>query len=183
MERASATKHELFGGVVVAMAGGSPRHNAICGNAIGALREALRDRPCVVLTSDQRVHVEATGLSTYPDATVLCGQARFHPHDRDTLLNPSVLVEVLSPSTEAYDRGAKFAHYRSIPSFVEYLLVSQAERRVDHYRRLEAGQWILTEYVGDAARVVLPVLGCEIAVAELYAKTELLDDEPSVAPL
>jgi Uma2 family endonuclease len=182
-ERGSETKHELVNGIVVAMAGASPRHNAIVGNVIGLLRQVLRDRPCLVLASDQRVHVESTGLYTYPDATVICERARFHADDSDTLLNPTVILEVLSPSTEAYDRGAKFAHYRSIASLQECVLVSQPERRVEHYRRLESGQWILTEYVGDEAKVALPALACETPLAELYAKTELLDDaDPPAAP-
>ena len=181
-ERRSETKHELVNGVVVAMAGASPKHNAIVGNVIGVLRDLLRDRPCIVLASDQRVHVQSTGLYTYPDTTVVCARPHFHPEDKDSLVNPTLIVEVLSPSTEGYDRGAKFAHYRSIPSFSEYVLVSQGERRVEHYRRLETGQWMMTEYVGDDARVVLPVLECELPVSELYAKTELLDDAEPVAP-
>jgi Uma2 family endonuclease len=120
--------------------------------------------------------VEATGLFTYPDVTVVCNAPRFHPNGRDTLLNPRVLVEVLSSSTEAYDRGAKFAHYQSIGSLEEYVLVTQTSKRVEHYRRLETGQWLLSVSEGDDALLVLPGLGCQIPLAELYEGTELLDE-------
>lgn len=175
-ERASATKHELVHGVMVAMAGGTAKHNAIAGNVIGALKQRLRGRRCMVFPSDQRVHVEATGLFTYPDVTVVCDAPRFHPSGRDTLVNPRLLVEVLSSSTEAYDRGAKFAHYQSIASLEEYVLVTQTAKRVEHYRRLETGQWLLSVSEGEGAVIVLPGLGCEIPLAELYEDTELLDE-------
>jgi Uma2 family endonuclease len=175
-ERASETKHELVNGVVVAMAGASPRHVLIATNVTIALGRLLGSRPCLVLGSDQRVAVEATGLYTYPDATVVCERPRFDPKDATTLVNPLVIVEVLSDSTEAYDRGAKFAHYRSVPSLAEYVLVAQNERRVEHYRRLEGGQWLLTAYEGDDAKVALPALSVELAIREIYSKIELLDE-------
>jgi Uma2 family endonuclease len=174
-ERERETKHELVDGVEVARAGGSPKHDAIAGNVIIALGMRLRGR-CLVFPSDQRVHVEATGLFTYPDVTVVCGAPKLHPNGRDTLLNPRVLVEVLSTSTEAYDRGAKFAHYQSIGSLEEYVLVSQAEKRVEHFRRLETGQWLLTVAEGQEATLVLPALGCEVGLAEIYEGIELLDE-------
>lgn len=120
--------------------------------------------------------MEATGLFTYPDVTVVCNAPRFHSKGRDTLVNPRVLVEVLSSSTEAYDRGAKLAHYQSISSLEEYVLVSQTNERVEHYRRLETGQWLLTVSEGGEAVLVLPGLGCEIPLAEIYEGTELLDE-------
>ena len=180
-ERRGETKHELVHGVAVAMAEGTAKHNAIAGNVIIALGVRLRGK-CLVFPSDQRVHVEATGLFTYPDVTVVCGAPQFHPNGRDTLLNPRVLVEVLSSSTEAYDRGAKFAHYQSIPSLEEYVLVTQTSRRVEHYRRLETGQWLLSVSEGDETTLVLPGLGCEIPVAEIYAGTELLDEAAGGQP-
>ena len=177
-ERASDTKHELVNGVIVAMAGASPRHVLIATNLTVALGNALASRPCVVLGSDQRVLVEATGLYTYPDVTVVCERPRFDPKDATTLVNPLVIVEVLSDSTEAYDRGAKFAHYRSVTSLAEYVLVAQAERRVEHYRRLEGGQWVLTVYEDDDAKVAFPALGTELTLREIYVKVELLDELP-----
>lgn len=173
-ELRSEAKHELIHGVIVAMAGASREHNAIAGNIVGLLRALLKERRCLVFPSDQRVHVEATGLFTYPDVSVACDGLRFHPKNRDTLLNPCLLVEVLSDSTEAYDRGAKFAHYRAIPSLLEYVLVSQHERKIEHYRRLDTGQWVLTIYEGDNAAAALPALGCELSLAEVYDKLDLL---------
>lgn len=176
-ERESQDKHELIHGEIVAMAGGSPRHNAIAGNVARALGNRLADRPCLVFRSDQRIHVEATGLYTSPDVSVTCDRPRFHPKYKDTLLNPRLVVEVLSDSTEAYDRGAKFAHYRGLPSFQEYLLISQHVALVDHYLRLDTGQWILTAYEGEAAIVKLPSLGCELPLSEVYDKLQLLAPE------
>lgn len=180
-ERQRDAKHELVHGVEVAMAGGTPKHNAIAGNVIVALGQRLRGR-CLVFPSDQRVHVETTGLFTYPDVTVVCGRPRFHPNGRDTLVNPRLVVEVLSSSTEAYDRGAKFAHYQSIAALEEYVLVTQTTKRVEHYRRLETGQWLLSVSEGDDALLVLPGLGCEIPLVEIYAGTELLDEVADEAP-
>lgn len=176
-ERRGETKHELVHGIAIAMAGGTPKHNAIAANVIIALGQRLRGRRCLVFPGDQRVHVEATGLFTYPDVTVVCESPRFHTNGRDTLVNPRVVIEVLSSSTEAYDRGAKFAHYQSISSLEEYVLVSQTQKRVEHFRRLETGQWLLTVSEEDAAVLVLPALGCEIPLAELYENTERLDEE------
>jgi Uma2 family endonuclease len=177
-ERLADTKHELIHSQVVAMAGGSPRHNAIAGNVAGSLGNRLQKRRCLVFPGAQRVHVEATGLYTYPDVSVACDGLRFHAKHQDTLLNPCVVVEVLSDSTEAYDRGAKFAHYRTIPSLQEYVLVSQHEHEVEHYRRLDSGQWVLTAYQGASALVALPALGCELPLAEGYDKLDLLAPPP-----
>lgn len=181
LERRSETKHEFINGQIVAMAGASFEHNDIAASVLATLRALLRGKGCKAVGSDQRVHVPATGLFTYPDVTVVCGKPEFHPKDRDTLINPRVLVEVLSDATEAYDRGAKFAHYRSIPSFVEYVLVAQDERRVEHFQRIETGQWLLTVYRGEGARVVLLALGCEVSVEDLYEGVEL-GGSPVAAP-
>jgi Uma2 family endonuclease len=167
-ERRSETKHELIDGEIVAMAGTSLRHSTITINVGAALRPRLRGR-CRVFDSNARVHVESTGLFTYPDVTVACGELQyFNDGGFDTLLNPTLLVEVLSPSTEAYDRGAKFQHYQSIPSFVHYVLVSQEERHVDYFQRLETGQWLLTVHKGEDATLAVPRLGFEIPLAEIY---------------
>lgn len=177
-ERKSQEKQEFIHGAIVAMAGASPKHNAIAANVIIALGASLRGGRCKVLTSDQRVHVEETGLYTYPDVTVVCDKPRFHPKFRDTLMNPKVIVEVLSDSTEDYDRGAKFAHYRKLASFTEYLLVAQAGKQIEHYRRLETGQWLLTDYQGDEAKVPLPTLGIELSFAEIYDNVERFEPDP-----
>ena len=172
LERAGETKHELVNGEIVAMSGASPVHNLVAMNLGRRLGELVAAKPCVVLSSDQRVYVPATGLFAYPDLTVVCGRPELHPEDDHTLINPRVIVEVLSDSTEAYDRGAKFAHYQSIVSLEEYVLVSTRERRLEHYRRQGTGQWLLTVHVGDEARVAFPALGGELPLASVYEKVD-----------
>ena len=144
-------------------------HNKIVGNLVGELRSALRHRPCDVTPSDLRVKVRATGLYTYPDVTVLFGDPLFEDDAQDTLLNPTVLIEVLSPSTEAYDRGKKFRNYRSIATFREYVLVAQDMVSVERYTRGDDGVWSLHDS-GAGERLVLASIGCEIAVDEIYLK-------------
>lgn len=150
-----------------------PEHNAIVGSTTAALENALRGRPRFVLPADQRVHVPETGLYTYPDIAVVRGKIERHPDNPETLMNPLVIVEVLSKSSESNDRGAKFAHYRRISSLKEYVLVSQDERRVEHFRRVAEGDWLLREYLGDAT-VSFPALGIEIPLAGIYQKLDLL---------
>ncbi len=177
LERKSLTKHEFCRGVITAMAGATARHNALSANMIGLLFGALRGGPCAVLTSDQRVHVEATGLYTYPDVVVVCGAPKFHPKYRENLLNPRVIVEVLSVSTAQHDQTSKFSHYRTLPSLDEYVLVYQDEPRVEHYKKLPTGQWLLTECTGDEAKVEFPALGCTIRLADLYAGVDKFSPE------
>lgn len=168
IERASTTKHELFQGQLVAMAGASLEHNIIVGNVVGELRAALREGPCVALPSDMKVLVQARGHYHYPDATVVGGEVEFADDERDAVLNPTVVVEVLSESTERRDRGPKFHDYRSIPSCTDYLMCSTTEPRVEHYTR-EGDGWRLREYgLGD----VVPLRGVDVLlpVAEVYAK-------------
>jgi Uma2 family endonuclease len=181
-ERQSETKNELVNGEIYAMSGAKPRHNAIALNLTMALEGRLRAResPCRVFNSDQRVHSEVTGMHTYADAVVACGP-RFDAKHQEALVNPRVVVEVLSKSTEDYDHGAKFAQYRTIPSFVEYVLVSQRAHEVEHFRRIEPGQWLLKVLEGDDAVLELASLECTIPLREIYARTEGLpgDDEPA----
>jgi Uma2 family endonuclease len=136
------------------------------------LGNLLVSGPCAVFNSDLRVVVMATGLTTYPDVTVVCGPRDLHPEDEHAITNPRVILEVLSPTTEAYDRGAKFAHYQSVPSLEEYVLVASVGRRIEHYRRQPTGQWLLTTYVADDATVELPALGGGVRLGEVYAKVE-----------
>lgn len=179
MERVGETKHEYVDGEIISMAGASPRHNLICSNLIAALAQRLKDKPCVVLTSDQRVHgaTSKRALYSYPDVTVLCGPPKFHPKDANTLANPTAVFEVLSPGTEDYDRGGKITHYQAISSLQEFVLVSTSEKRVDHYHRLDAAKWVLTTYEEEAASLVLPGLGCAVGFDEIYAKAELFPDQ------
>lgn len=182
LERQGSTKHELHRGHVFAMAGASARHNLIAGNVAAALRAALRPKRCLVFQSDQRVHNPATGSYAYPDVVVTCDRPLFHDGDPDSLVNPRLVVEVLSASTEARDRGRKFVDCRRLPSLQDYLLVSQAERRLEHYHRLSSGQWVLTTVEGEGA-LALPGLDAEIQLADVYADLDLLEDlDESPAP-
>jgi Uma2 family endonuclease len=143
LEASSEIKHEYLNGEVFAMAGGTITHGALAAAIISALSAALRDRACRVLSSDVRVRAKATGLATYPDVTVVCDKIEVDDDDRNGVLNPTLIVEVLSDSTEAYDRGAKAAHYRRIPSLREYVLIAQGDPLIEVYRRNERGNWEL----------------------------------------
>lgn len=165
-ERASDGKHEYVNGRVYAMAGGTPEHARLAANAVRILGVALSGRPCVVFTSDARVRIEATGRSTYPDLTVVCGKLLPASDDPDAITNPTVIVEVLSETTEASDRGDKWAHYRRLPSLGDYVLVSQGTQRIEVFRR-EGDHWRYSE-AGPGERAQLASVGVEISVDELY---------------
>ncbi|XXT19861.1 Uma2 family endonuclease [Sorangium sp. So ce429] len=166
-ERASPTKHEFLAGEIFDMAGGTPEHARLAARVTVALGAQLGRCPCEVFSSDLRVRVLETGLATYPDVSVVCGQLARDPEDKDAVVNPLVLVEVLSDSTEAYDRGEKFAHYRRIPSLKEYVLVSQAHRRIEVFRRNEDNTWTLYE-AGPGERARLASIDGALAVDEIY---------------
>ncbi|HLT35507.1 MAG TPA: Uma2 family endonuclease [Enhygromyxa sp.] len=167
-ERKELQKHEWIDGEVFAMAGGSLEHARLQSAISRALGNALLGRPCVVYSSDARIRSRATNIATYPDVTVVCGGLETDSEDRDAITNPRLIVEVLSPSTEAYDRGTKAEHYRAIPSLCEYVLVSQDVPRIEVFRRAEGGKWILSvARAGDS--LTLESLDCTIAVDEVYA--------------
>ena len=170
-ERRAETKSEYVNGRVYAMTGASREHNLITLNIASELRTRLRGRPCETYMNDMRVKVGPTGLYTYPDVVALCEPPRFEDDHVDTLLNPAVVFEVLSPSTERYDRGERFAHYRQLPSLQEYVLVAQDEPRVEHYARRGA-QWVLTEAAAIDGSIELPALGCALALADVYERVE-----------
>ncbi len=144
-ERSHPERHAYLAGEMFAMGGASERHNLIVINVGRELSLQLKGRPCRTYANDMRVKVAPTGLYTYPDIVVVCGEARFDDEQRDTLLNPTVLIEVLSTSTEAYDRGEKFAHYRKLDSLAEYLLIAQDTVHIEHYVRQPDHQWLLSE--------------------------------------
>ena len=144
LERKASCKSEYVNGQIIAMTRASRIHNLIAGNFYRDASQQLRGRPCEAYISDMRVKVRHTGLYTYPDVVVVCGETRFEDVDNDTLLNPTVIVEVLSASTEAYDRGEKFAHYRRLESLQEYVLVAQDKVRMEHYAQ-QGAQWLLSE--------------------------------------
>ena len=160
-------RHEYLNGELVAMSGASRAHNLITGNIFGALRNLLRGSGCETYANDMRVSTPATASYFYPDVVVVCDEPRFEDDVFDTLLNPIILVEVLSPSTEAYDRGEKFAHYRQLTSLQEYVLVSQDQIRVEHYRRQER-QWIFTDFQKPQEILPLVSIQCELPVQEIY---------------
>jgi len=168
-ERAASAKHEFSHGQMIAMAGASLEHNVIVANVVAELRAGLRDRPGVALPSDMKVVVRASGHYYYPDATVVCGAPEFADDVRDAILNPTVVVEVLSDSTERKDRGDKFHDYRSIPSCTDYLMCSSMEALVEHYTRDSDGFWRLREY-GPSDVVPLRGIELRLSVAEIYAK-------------
>lgn len=166
-EEVSEVKHEYLGGEVFAMAGGTIEHGRLAANMIRELGKALEGRPCVVLTSDVRVRIQATDLSTYPDVTVACGKLEKADEDAHAITNPTLIVEVLSDSTEAYDRGEKFASYRTVPTLTDYLLVAQDRPRIEHYTRRDARSWLLDE-AGPGERLRVASLDCDIVIDEIY---------------
>ncbi len=166
LEEQSDTKHELINGEIYAVAHGTPEHGRLAMRLAWALKTALGRRPCEVFSSDVRIRVPATGLAAYPDLSVVCGKLEIDPENRNTITNPVVLVEVLSNSTEEYDRQDKFMHYRRLPSLKDYLLVDQREPRIEHYQRNDDGSWTLREVMPPG--VVRLSLGIEFAVADVY---------------
>lgn len=172
----SQTKNEYINGVVYAMAGGTPEHAGLTAAVAGELRQILVGHPCRVYSSDLRIRIVETDMATYPDVTVICGQLKTAPDDPNATVNPTLLVEVLSDSTEAYDRGEKFAHYRYISSLKEYVLVSQRTQRVEVYRRNNTNHWELFEFRPGEA-VVFESIGCKVDVNEIYRNPLVSDNQ------
>ena len=172
-ERSSVRKHEYYDGRSYAMCGGTEAHNLVAGNAYASLHAQLRRRPWRVYGSDIRVKVARTSLHTNPDVTIVCGQPQFTDATRDTLVNPVLIIEVLSPSTERYDRGMKFQHYRTIDTLQDYILIAQDEQRIEHYSRQESGLWLLREVVGSDATLDIPSIQCVLLLEDVYEKVEL----------
>ena len=168
MERASDTKHEFYDGDIFAMTGGTPSHSLIATNFASEARADLKDRPCVVYNSDLRVKVKPTGLYTYPDVTIVCGQQQFDDDQRDTLVNPTVVVEVLSKSTAIYYRGTKSKHYRKVESLQALIIVEQDSPVVEVYRRQSDGNWLLTEATELSESIAIEPLGISIPLSEIY---------------
>lgn len=168
IERTSEAKHEYVGGQLFAMAGAKRAHNLIAVNVATSLAVSLRERPCLVFNSDMRVRT-ADQVGTYPDVSALCGRPEFLTPTEDDLLNPMLIVEVLSDSTERYDRGEKFEHYQSITAMQEYVLASSSRPRLEVFVRREDGSWNLRAYgPGEVAK--LSSLGVELAVDDVYLK-------------
>jgi Uma2 family endonuclease len=174
LERGLESRNEFFGGEMFARSGGTPRHSQIATNLAAEFRNRLKGKRCVPYNSDLRLKVEATGLFTYPDLSVVCGPLQFAPGTDDTVVNPRLIIEVLSDSTEAYDRGKKFENYRQMPSLREYLLVGQKEPRIEQFVRQENEQWLLREAAGLEAALALPSLEIKILLAEVFAGVEFV---------
>jgi Uma2 family endonuclease len=170
-ERAAEFKCEYRAGEIVAMSGASLRHERIIGNLIFNIR--LRLRGCEVFVANLRLEVRAANLFTYPDVMVICGDPQLTDDRQDMVLNPTLIIEVLSKSTRRYDRGQKFAAYRTIPTLKEYLIVEQSEIYIEQYVRQPEEQWTLTEFNDAQTMLKLPSLGIELRVADIYEKVEL----------
>lgn len=172
IERKSETRHEYFDGEMFAMVGASKRHNLITANIIRILGNQLLDRPCNVYPGDMRVKVSATGKYTYPGVVVACAEEEFDDAENDTLLNPVLVVEVLSESTEAYDRGKKFEQYQNIESLMQYLLVAQEPFRIEQYVRQSRREWTYSGYHDAEDVVQVNDIGCQLALKDVYAKVQ-----------
>lgn len=174
-ERMSPGKSEYYHGEIFAMSGATREHNLVVANLVRPLGSQLHEQPCEVYPSDMRVRIP-TGLYTYPDVTVVCGEPQFVDDTRDTLLNPLVVVEVLSKSTEAYDRGKKFEHYRSVDSIRHYVLVTVDRAHVEVYSRDPNSQWVLSEANGMVSAIELPAIQSRLVLADVYHKVLLVHD-------
>jgi Uma2 family endonuclease len=170
-ERKAEYRSEYRAGEIHALAGAGRQHNRIVLNVASELRSQLRGRPCEAFVSDMRVKVAASGLYAYPDVVAVCGDARFEDRELDTLLNPTVIVEVLSDSTEAYDRGEKFAHYRRLESLAAYVLIAPDRVRVERFVR-DGESWRLGEISDLDGALVLEAIDCRLSLREIYERVE-----------
>lgn len=168
LEEKSPARHEWLDGVIYDMAGGTPDHAGLALTVGRLLGNQLEGKRCRVFSSDLKIRVLATNLGTYADISVVCGQLERDPDSNTAVTNPTVLVEVLSDSTEAYDRGEKFAHYRRIPSLREYVLVGQSKPLIEVHRKNEAGLWVLVAEAGAGEQAALESIGCALSVDEVY---------------
>jgi Uma2 family endonuclease len=172
IERNAEYKSEYFAGEMFAMAGASEAHILIVTNVVIELGNQLKSRPCRIYSNDMRVKVSQTGLYTYPDVVVVCGKTMFDDDYKDILLNPTLIVEVLSESTEGYDRGRKFEHYRHIESFSEYLLIAQDQYRVEQFVKQNSHQWLFSEATELEESITLTSINCKLVLKDIYDKVE-----------
>lgn len=170
IERASEVKSEFLNGEMIAMSGGTYRHSRLQTDLIVAFSTRLGDRPCLVQASDMRIKIEASGARTYPDISIVCGEPVFADNSEDEIVNPVAIIEVLSPSTENYDRGIKFFHYRRIPTLTDYILVSQSEMLIEHYTKMEGESWILRPLTKPDEQLALANLRVSIPLEEIYRR-------------
>lgn len=177
LERQAEYKSEYFNGEIFAMGGASPRHVLIVTNVVAELRSQLKKQPCTVYSTDLRVRVSPTGLYTYPDVVVVCGKPLFSDERKDTLTNPTLIVEVLSKSTKDYDRGDKFEQYRTLDSLKEYVLIAQDRYHTEHHVRQMDNTWLLSETNRIEDSIELISIGCHLELVEIYDKVDSLEAE------
>lgn len=177
LERESEVKHEYWNGEIFAMSGGTLGHDQIMGNAFELLREQLRGKTCRVFTNNMQIKVPAAPPYRYADGSVVCGSVEVERlNGNDLLLNPILLIEVLSPTTESFDRVNKFTYYKTIPSFREYLLIAQHRPHVTHYVKQDNGKWEHDEANDLGAIISLPTIDCTLALSEVYRDVEFSQD-------
>ncbi|MDJ0619388.1 MAG: Uma2 family endonuclease [Calothrix sp. MO_192.B10] len=168
LEEKADFRSEYHDGRIIPMSGGTINHNRIVRNLVSILDTASRQKSYEVFTSDLRLWIQRYLKGTYPDVMVIADKPVFNDNRTDEVLNPCLIMEVLSKSTEGYDRGDKFLYYRSIPEFKEYLLVSQSEYFIEHYRKTGEGQWLLQEYRGDEGEIALESVGVSLVIKDMY---------------
>jgi len=181
-EESSGGKHEFYRGEIFAMAGTTIRHNRITGNIYARLHQLLAGRECEPFGSDQRIYIAPVDLGTYPDVSVVCGGVQTDRIDTHGITNPRVIVEVLSKSTENYDRGPKFELYQNLPSFAEYIIVYQTEPKIIHFVRQSDGKWSYRLIVGLEETLPIESLGCEISFAEIYERVKFGPEQSDISP-
>lgn len=173
MEEVSPVKHEYFNGEIFQMAGASENHNSIAMNVSSELHQQLKKRQCKVFQNDMRLYIEKEGIYVYPDIMVVCGQTELKRYKSlENLLNPILIIEVLSDSTADFDKGRKFEHYRTIESFKEYLLVSQKTKQIMRYTKQNDGSWNLMDFIGDSTEIELSSIECSLNTSDIYDKVE-----------
>ncbi|MEP7343035.1 MAG: Uma2 family endonuclease [Acidobacteriota bacterium] len=171
-ERASETKHEYLDGYIFARAECEPLHNQICFNAIGAIGAQIKTTRCVGYTSGQKIRTDPMDLFSYPDLTIVCGEPVFHDEYQDVILNPTVIIEVLSPRTESYDRSTKLERYQNISTLADYILISQNRACVERYVRQGKRQWLLTIETDPAAEIEIASIKCKLKLADVYNRVK-----------
>jgi Uma2 family endonuclease len=177
-EREAEERHEYLDGQIYLMSGGSLQHSAISVNVSGELRLQLKGKSCQVLEANMKVGTAISSQFSYPDVSVVCGEPKSHDKHQDILTNPSIIIEVLSPSTERFDRGKKFARYQRIDSFTDYILIAQDEPRVEHFARQANGTWILTVATGLKSKIKLTSIACTLKLSEVYDRIQFEQEEP-----
>jgi Uma2 family endonuclease len=180
LEELAEYRSEYYRGEIFAMSGGSANHNRIAGNVYIALREAFEGKPCEAFITDMRLHIKKNSLYTYPDVMVVCGKVAFAKGRNDTITNPVVIIEILSESTQAYDRGTKFELYRAIDSLQDYVLIDQARIHVEYFHKWEDGRWVLAEF--NELEMILRLEGVELPLSRIYQRVEWENAMPRVEP-